>query len=647
EEHDMLALIQKPNAFYGDIALWGATVLSLLIDGNGYWVKIRNAAGKPVELWWVPWWMMEPKAPLDGSDHIDYYEYTPGTGAGRMPLAPDDVVHFRNGINPRNLMKGLSPVQGVVREVFTDLESSNFIASLLRNLGVPGVVISPKGGMMASPDDVEGLKTWLTEAFGGDNRGKLLVLGAPTEVSQFGFNPEQMNLRHGSDRAEERVCAAIGVPAAVVGFGAGLQQTKVGATMEELRRLAWHNGVLPLGRQLVDELQRSLLPDFQKSQQQRGRRFELYWNTDNVLALQEDENRQTERKLKELQAGAITLHEYRTETGREADDSYRFYMRPFNLVVVPEGQAKLGHNGGPAMEEEEGDDQGQKALPAPQTKTENDNPIGPDWLPEDATDASPEAIARGEVLINALQRQQSGLEDAFEGVLTPTFEGWGDLAGRIGLDVLRASGEKSIKPDRASIETKADDDLVRQIIELLNTEAWEMDLSSKHQAHYLQVARQAAEAIEQSGFGTDIPDPVMRQIIADGGTRAGLIDIDDQTRRALFQALAEGRAEGEGAQALANRIANKVEGGPRLNAKERALMIARTETKHAQNISTVAAARANGVRQMVVFDGRFGEPRSELSHIARDGKIVSIDQAQTMAENMRPNCTLSFAPHFG
>ena len=272
-DHDLLELMRSPNPFYGDIALWGAIVLSFLIDGNSYLIKVKNAAGKPVQLWWVPWWMIEPHAPIDGGDFIQFYRYTPGTGAGVMLLDPDDVVHFRNGINPRNMMKGLSPMQGVLREIFSDLESSNFIASLLRNMGVPGTIISPKGGAMPTPEDVEATKAWFSQAYGGDNRGKALVMGGQTEVQSFGFNPEQMNLSYGSNRAEERVCACIGIPAAVVGFGAGLEQTKVGATMEELRKLAWHNGVLPLGRQLVDELQRSLLPDFQRAQSQRGRRI--------------------------------------------------------------------------------------------------------------------------------------------------------------------------------------------------------------------------------------------------------------------------------------------------------------------------------------------------------------------------------------
>lgn len=650
DEHPMLELIRNPNPFYGDIALWAATILSFATDGNAYWIKVRNTAGQVVELWYTPHWMIEPKAGYDGSEFLSHYEYTPGTGYGRFPLAPQDVVHFRNGLNPRDLRRGYAPMQNVIREIFADMESSNFVASLLRNMGVPGVVISPKGGAMPTPEDVEATKTWFQQTFSGDGRGGTLVMGAPTDVQPYGFNPQQMNLSEARDVAEERVCAALGIPAAVVGFGAGLQATKVGATMEEMRKLAWHNGVLPLGRALADELQRSLLPDFQRSGDRK--RYELFWDTDDVLALSEDEDKQTARKLKEFEAGAITLYDYLTETGREAAERHKYYLRPIAMLEVPIAVAGKGREPMPDISDDSGNTllpapDPMKALPRPEQKS---NPLE-DWLPAGARDASPDAIARGEQFALMLRREERGHRDAFAAALMPLFEGWGDTASRIAADVLRARGEKAfLSPSASLLEAKAfetkESELVQQIIDLLNLEAWEQGLSSRYQAQYLAIARKTAEALQEAGFGTGLPDPVMRQIIAAGGTRAGLIDVDAQTRQAIFDALAEGRAQGEGVQALANRIANQVEGGHWGNAETRARVIARTETKHAQNISTLEAGQAAGVTEYVIFDGRFGEPRSELSHIARDGKIVSAADARIMAENMRPNCTLSFAPHF-
>jgi hypothetical protein len=67
------------------------------------------------------------------------------------------------------------------------------------------------------------------------------------------------------------VSAALAIPAAVIGFGTGLQQTKVGATMREMVKLAWQGGIEPNQAIMADELDRSLLPEFQANTISSGR----------------------------------------------------------------------------------------------------------------------------------------------------------------------------------------------------------------------------------------------------------------------------------------------------------------------------------------------------------------------------------------
>ena len=601
-DHEMLALIARPNPYYGDLVLWAATILSWYIAGNAYWLKVRNGYSKVTELWWVPWWMIEPKAPIDGSAFLSHYEYSPGGGLEPMRIDPEDVVHFRDGMNPHDMRKGLSSLDGVIREIFMDLESSNFVASLLRNMGVPGVVISPKGGAMPAPEDVEATKAWFQEAFGGDKRGGPLVMGAPTDVQPYGFNPQQMNMGEARDVAEERVCAVIGIPAAVVGFGAGLQTAKVGATMEEMFKSAWRNGVLPVARAFADELQRSLLPDFGDT---RG--LEVGWDTDEVLALQEDEDKQVERWNKKLASGGITVFEYRRGIGEEADDSHRIYLRPINLIEVPEGTPPR--------------------LPAPAVPPKTGSKAR----------ASQEQMRRGEAYALMLQRQERGLQAAFEGPLTAFFQRLGKAAREMARPYLtepKAKGQKS------------DDDLIAAVLEKLGMPAWAAELTQAYEAHYLEVAKAVQEAAERAGLGTNLPDPVARAIVALGGRRVGLLDLDGRTRDALFEALAEGRAEGEGVEQLAARIERHVEGGPWNDAETRARIVARTETKFAQNVSTIERAKAAGVDKLMIFDGRLGPGRSLESHMARHGTVIPIAEALPMAEAEHPNGTLSFAPYF-
>jgi HK97 family phage portal protein len=478
-DHPMLALLQRPNPFYGDLVLWAATILSWFIAGNAYWIIVRNGTGRPAELWWVPWWMMEPKASEDGSDFLSHYLYKPGGQILPTRIEVEDVVHFRDGMDPRNMRLGMSSLEGVIREIFMDLEASNFVASLLRNMGVPGVVISPKGGAMPAPEDVEATKSWFQEAFGGDRRGGPLVMGAPTDVTPYGFNPQQMNMSEARDVAEERVCACIGIPAAVVGFGAGLQTAKVGATMEELFKTAWRNGVMPVARAFADELQRSLLPEVGNA---AG--LEVCWDTSDVLALQDDEDKKTERLTRALEAGGITRYLYKTELGFDADEADKVYLLPISVIEVPEG-----------------------TRPAPR------DPNAPKEIGEKGSEATASEIRRGQAYATMLLRQQGGQEEAFQRPLTALFGRLGTAASEAATPLLEQKSEK------------ADDLLIAMILDKLGIPAWQRELGQAYEAQYLEIAKAVSDAAERAGLGASLPDPVARSIVAAGGRRAGLVDL--------------------------------------------------------------------------------------------------------------------------
>ena len=647
ERHDMVALINRPNPFYGDKHLWSATVFDYLVAGNAYWLKVRNHAGRVIELWYAPHWTMTPKWPDDGNTFISHYEYKPGGSMEPERIDDDDVVHFRHGMDPRNIRMGLSPLHGVLREIFMDLEASNFVASLLRNMGVPGAVVSPDGGAQASPDDVEAVKKWFRQAFGGDNRGGALVMSGPTKVQQYGFNPQQMDLSVARDVAEERVCASIGIPAAVVGFGAGLQTAKVGATMEELAKLAWRNGIIPLQVSLADELNRSLLPDF--TQQRSGERHdEAEFDNDGVKALEDDLGALFTRMSAGVQGGWLMVSEAREAAGFDVEESHRIFLRPFSAIEVhdngalvrpleePEpaaGGAGRDGNGQFAPSPAGDDDKGTQAAGKHDGHTPSQHPR---HRPSEGQRA----------YVDRLVRLERPLIAAFSPRLVKVFE---ELAAAAAVaarpfleeDVTLRSWEAD------GLKGPGEDEiLVGRIMEQLELPLHAATFRQVYEAHYLQVAEEVAKAGELVGLATDLPDPVARAVVAAGGRRSGLVDLTDQSRRALFDALAEGRAAGEGAEQLAQRIAYHVEAGPWGSSQTRALTIARTETKFAQNTSTMALAQANGVERFLVFDGRLGPGRSDPDHIARDGSVVTADQAAAMTASEHPNGTLSLAPFF-
>ncbi|MGH8545433.1 MAG: phage portal protein, partial [Gammaproteobacteria bacterium] len=80
EDHALAELIRRPNPFHDETNLWSATLLSYFLDGNAYWLKVRNRGRQVAELWWAPWWQIEPMWAVDGSEFIGWYEFRPGTG---------------------------------------------------------------------------------------------------------------------------------------------------------------------------------------------------------------------------------------------------------------------------------------------------------------------------------------------------------------------------------------------------------------------------------------------------------------------------------------------------------------------------------------------------------------------------------------
>lgn len=331
-DHDMEVLIDRPNDAYDGDALWKATALSFTMNGNAYWRKVRNAFGDVVQLWYVPHWLIRPQWDAAGTTFITHYEMS-GSIGGPYRIAPRDIVHFRFGLDPENPRLGYSPLQAVLREVLTDDEASRFSEKILENMGVPGLVVSPQkdSGFRPNADEVKRLQAYFDTAFSGDRRGAALVMGGPTDVAQFGFDPNKLMLPNLRDISEERVCSAIGIPAAVVGFGSGLQSTKVGATMRELVKLAWVQCVTPMQTSMARQLTAQLLPDFVS----QLRRFRARFDTTEVSAFQEEARSEAERVAVLVKADILRLDRAQHALGLEVDPTRALYWSQVQATTAP------------------------------------------------------------------------------------------------------------------------------------------------------------------------------------------------------------------------------------------------------------------------------------------------------------------------
>lgn len=315
--HAMLELLARPNPYYSGVLLWTATITDWML-GNAYWIKQRSKAGRVVQLWWVPSRQMKPVG--TEREYLSHYEYDPQTGDDPVKVPPSEVVHFRNGFDPHDIRSGLSPLGSLVREVFTDDEAANWTAALLRNVGVPGVIISPREQGI-QPEQAKQVKDQFEQSFGNDNRGRAMVMHGPTEIKTLSFSPEQMQLTQLRRLPEERISAIFGIPAIVTGLGAGLERSTF-SNYAEAREAAYESNIIPTQRLLAAEIQAQLLPDFEG---EAAAGFVVDFDNSNIRVLQEDQNALVTRLVAAWDAGLMKRSEARAVLGLEVTDEDEVY----------------------------------------------------------------------------------------------------------------------------------------------------------------------------------------------------------------------------------------------------------------------------------------------------------------------------------
>lgn len=123
-------------------------------------------------------------------------------------------------------------------------------------------------------------KSYFRRAFTRDCRGEAVVVNDSLSLDTLQLG--KLNVDKVRKIPEEQICSVLGIPAVVVGFGTGLDQTKVSATMAELREQAFENAAVPL-MNLQEEYTVKLVSEYDTTGTQKVVRDLL-----NMRVLQED-----------------------------------------------------------------------------------------------------------------------------------------------------------------------------------------------------------------------------------------------------------------------------------------------------------------------------------------------------------------------
>lgn len=210
-----LAIFRKPNDYYNFTALVNAMTLSADCRGQYFLYIRRNNAGQPIGFWYLPHTWVQIKSNKDnagGEKLITHYRYSV-PGAAQVELSVDDVLMVRSGIDPKDTRCGLSPLYAQLREVSSDNEGSNWLASLLRNGATPSTFITPKvppaSGQSATPAQLKEIRNLINESI-RDARGQAVMVPYPVDLTPSTFSPKEMGLDMIRAIPTDRICPALG-----------------------------------------------------------------------------------------------------------------------------------------------------------------------------------------------------------------------------------------------------------------------------------------------------------------------------------------------------------------------------------------------------------------------------------------------------
>lgn len=333
DEDDILELItKKPNSLMNYRQWVGVISAQLLLTGESFIWEWRDKAGFLTELWPIPKnWIQHIKDKEGNLDH-----YTIQQGRKRVPVKLQDMTRIYIP-DPANPLAALGPLQAALKDYQTDVARENYIAEMLTNLKVPGLILKQPEGW-----DVEQKKearAAIADIIGKGKRGNSLFLSGENASVELMAPLKDLDWPGLSSLSETRVCAAFGVPPQTVGLRAG-ESAKTYSNYEEANRSFYNQTIVSAWLNLQSSFTKGFIQDEvheDDEDKDKYKDLEFRFDLSGILQLQEDQKVVTDRVVKQWTGSLITRNEARLAIGMDPlePEIGDVLIVPMNLIEVP------------------------------------------------------------------------------------------------------------------------------------------------------------------------------------------------------------------------------------------------------------------------------------------------------------------------
>lgn len=277
----------------------------LLLSRRGVFVQIvRSNRGDAIALYLLPPEQMEPIK--DRENLVSGWRLTTSdveNGQARtttVEFSPEEIVWLRRP-HPFDPYGALTPLEAAGLAIETDWLAKMYNRNFLLNDGRPGGMVIIKGDMME--EDKEELRARFSGGVARAGRISVIASENGADFVDTAVNPRDAQYQESRQSTKDEILLAFGVPESVMANASG--RTFDNAEVERL--IFWQETMLPH----MDMITRPL-----DDLDQNDDHF-LAMNLSRVDVLQRMEMKRREFLLREYDAGAADVSEYRAATGRE------------------------------------------------------------------------------------------------------------------------------------------------------------------------------------------------------------------------------------------------------------------------------------------------------------------------------------------
>jgi len=570
----ILSLFNHPNPFM-DGNLFQETIAGLVsLTGNAMIVMDGLVDGKtsklPSSMW--PLHSKHLRPVLNKERNMPSFWELEVDGE-KTKIHWENVLHIKTW-NPNSMIIGHDPLKPAKNTIAMDFFSGLFNRKFFQNNATPSGVLSTEKNV-SSDVRKEIRENWTSNHNGVENSNKIAVLSGGLKYTQMGLTQQDMQFIEGKKLSREEIAAILGVPPATV----GIFEFANYANSEAQIKMLWEATLIPLGVKVASVFNSMFFARFSPT-------LSVSYNTSNIKALQEDEDKKVARAQVLFNMG-VTLDVINTRLKLELDiDNLPWkntWLVPFSLISA----AELIKN--PLSKEKE------------ENSTDINNSVNKYVNVRLSRAKWVEINRKSRKNVKAFEKEMVSFFDKQEKLLL------NELKNATGIQILSI--------------------LVNGANDVVNFDWTTQDrlLIKRTKPHYLDSLElggsSSMEEIKIIGIDFSTDDKLVTDFLLD--KENFVTGINDTVREQLILQIAEGVEAGESIQQLTDRLSTVYD-----QARTRAQNIARTETNDAVNGGRTAGYGQAGVEGKTWLNsGKENVRESHSNGAGVGGETVKIDES--------------------